>query len=280
MKSHMFHIHKLDDIFLLLNFFSSQGEKWIFRGQSDASWSLKSSLEREFERFSVFDAEKKVQAEQHILEMGTRVLSQEHVFSVQEGDLLETLSFVQHFGGTTRLLDFTDSFAVALFFAVEKYNEQKDASVWCIKRNALRCQIPCLRNRVERRKFADKVFKQEIDHPMVIAFAPFNLNQRIYAQQGLFLMPCSFRFSLEQQLKQMLDTTFSAKDITEANFNLLNEFEYYADRDILLKIDIGKNILQDVLIALRKMNISASTLFPDITGICRDLSLLASGYRI
>ena len=273
MNGFCFHANRLNEILYLLNFFAQQGEKWIFRGQSNAEWPLKSSLERAFEQFNVDDIDNKIRAEQHIIEMGDRTL-RPYVPSFIE-DKLDLLAFIQHFGGITRLLDFTDSFAVALFFASE--TSSSDVSVWCLKRNALRYDKVNLRNRNQRRAFASQIVGQFIEDDSVIAFAPSNLNKRLYAQQGLFLMPCTLRVSTEDLLTQKLGTPFAPQNIFDVDFD---ELEKYSCTAVLLKINVHKTILRDVLVALRKMNVSANHLFPGVSGICRSLSLLASGYRL
>ena len=95
MNGFCFHANRLNEILYLLNFFAQQGEKWIFRGQSNAEWPLKSSLERAFEQFNVDDIDNKIRAEQHIIEMGDRTL-RPYVPSFIE-DKLDLLAFIQHF---------------------------------------------------------------------------------------------------------------------------------------------------------------------------------------
>ena len=193
-------------------------------------------------------------------------------------DKLDLLAFIQHFGGVTRLLDFTDSFPVALFFASESVaTPQDDISVWCLRRDKLRLDNSNLRNRDERREFASQIIEDGLEIDSVIAFAPTVLNERLYAQQGLFIMPCSLKKSLSELLENVLETDFSP------NINPESDWENQKidlENTVLIKFNFKGNIVRDILVALRKMNISADHLFPDITGMCRSLSLLASGYRL
>lgn len=278
MKSLLFKVDTVDKVFLLLDFFARQGETWIFRGQANSKWPLETSLERAFKKFKLTDKNARYAAERHIIEMGDRVLCQYRDISSLIKDKLDLLAFIQHFGGVTRLLDFTDSFPVALFFASESASDSDfDVSVWCLRRDELRRDNINLRNRDKRREFASQILECGLEMDSVIAFAPSVLNARLYAQQGLFVMPCSFEKSLADLLACVLQTDLPANENSESDLGDLNVDSKNA---VLLKFDVDKNILRDVLVALRKLNVSADHLFPDITGICRSLSLLASGYRL
>src|SRR5215813_11900 len=104
---------------------------WVFRGQSNAKWKLKPSLLRHFpenedniERVITIEFDLKKQFE-----------SQYHLHAKPDGRNREGLgevwwwTLMQHYGCPTRLLDWTLSPYVALYFAVEQHHE-KDAAVW------------------------------------------------------------------------------------------------------------------------------------------------------
>src|SRR6476620_5321553 len=100
-----------------LAFLSKALTPFIFRGQSDASWDLTTSLERCFRRFEldlpVFET-----AEHWIL-MGFK--RKYHLYNNHRpsaSDYFEWLSILQHHGCPTRLLDFTMSLYIAAYFAV------------------------------------------------------------------------------------------------------------------------------------------------------------------
>jgi hypothetical protein len=63
-------------------------------------------------------------------------------------DHLGWLSYIQHYGGTTRLLDFTESFYVAVYFAFDSYFDFQDSksvaspTIWCINARMLKDAIP------------------------------------------------------------------------------------------------------------------------------------------
>src|SRR6185436_15221175 len=107
----------------------------VFRGQASQKWGLSTSLERAAELFN-FPKEGLWDQEQRTLyEFKARA----HQFiqsPPQDSEHIEWLSLIQHHGGPTRLLDFTSSFYVAAFFAIESANE--NSSVWAIDRFYLR----------------------------------------------------------------------------------------------------------------------------------------------
>ncbi|MEJ2252317.1 MAG: FRG domain-containing protein, partial [Candidatus Lokiarchaeota archaeon] len=96
---------------------------YVYRGQEDSNWTLKPSLERNIEFFNLEN---------------TRIRDYENnVIQKTESDCpnlnpIERIAKVQHYGGATRLIDFTREYAHALFFAFYNYPESDYASVWII----------------------------------------------------------------------------------------------------------------------------------------------------
>ena len=92
---------------------------WTFRGQQDASWPLSSTLQRsgqEGRKTSVL----LTGVELEIIEAFQRRAHHFLKDPPPSDKRIEWMALLQHFGGTTRLLDFTKSFYVAAFFAVER----------------------------------------------------------------------------------------------------------------------------------------------------------------
>jgi hypothetical protein len=83
---------------------------WVFRGQRDHTWGLKTSLER---LAGPNDAPRRIVVEERILNRFMRQARQHLPFVPHKHDYLAWLSYIQHHGGPTRLLDFTRSFYVA-----------------------------------------------------------------------------------------------------------------------------------------------------------------------
>jgi len=105
---------------------------FIFRGQANARWRLESSLERVVgKRWSEATARK---FEDYSIQ---QFQSKFHLYdreNLQPCTKLAWLAVMQHYGVPTRLLDFTESPYVALYFALEAYpaTEHPDFSVYAI----------------------------------------------------------------------------------------------------------------------------------------------------
>ncbi len=105
-------------------------QAWIFRGQRCEKWTLKSGLERMLTESLLNLA---AETEQLILKQFQRQGHQYISNPPALEDYLEWLALLQHHHGPTRLLDFTHSFYVAMFFAlVDAFEGTQDSAIWCI----------------------------------------------------------------------------------------------------------------------------------------------------
>src|SRR5215475_5389602 len=94
-----------------------QNRQWIFRGQADADWELKSSLYRTFEFTETITElgrgnRKKIARARHEKLALERFINSAHLFfdyQPPEDQALEWLAIMQHYGAPTRLIDFTFS---------------------------------------------------------------------------------------------------------------------------------------------------------------------------
>ena len=177
---------------------------YFFRGQADAKWGLKTSLER---KYSIYCKES--------LESGTKehnIRNDERMFfsnafskaleykeeyaaiqtfrrlsSLPENlSSIEILARMQHYGAATRLLDVTTSFLIALFFALEEYGEQ-DRAVWIFngsffyKNSGLIDRMVCFDLEDEKREaFLSLMSDRENCYNQILDYA----NNYIYPSQG------------------------------------------------------------------------------------------------
>lgn len=111
------------------NHYMTRRDGWAFRGQSDASWPLLSSLPRRLQQNNVHPDQWRQREERAI-----RIFRRKaHVYLPDKSALdddLRCLAMMQHHGAPTRLLDFTKSPFVAAFFALEQ--ARGDAAVYAL----------------------------------------------------------------------------------------------------------------------------------------------------
>src|SRR5690606_1719410 len=95
-------------------------------------------------------------------------------------------------------------------------------------------------------------------------------NERIYRQQGLFVMPTNIEKRFTENLASFLDNIIP----TPINFKRLIDLScsYKQDEFTLLKIRLPQATHKGVLNILREMNINSEILIPDIEGLAKSLN--------
>jgi hypothetical protein len=203
-------------------------------------------------------------------------------YSPKDSDKIEWLSILQHHGGITRLLDFTRSFYVAVYFALES-SVTTDACVWCISMyklmesankglaqwrqayaeyNTLDANDPV---NYDATTMADSfVGISEFNTNVVIPVLPHKLNKRMSTQQGIFLFPTNLSISFIDNLYTML----GASSVTYESFNYFRDDcnNYY-----VIKLIIPQGCHKEIIDDLERMNINAAALFPGLDGYARSL---------
>jgi len=248
---------------------SDRWDGWIFRGQlveqrDPTIPSVRTSLERSMERFGVSSREAR-KIEYKLLRDFKRRCHLVYPYVPADKNKMEWLALFRHFGGPSRLSDWTYSFWVAVFFALDRANvvkHEKDiCEVWAL--NARTCQA-----RAERRfsglkktlKMHGSNFQEEGDALFKITnksglwtMNSFRLNDRLSVQQGAFLVP--------------IDIT---KPFME---NLLAIAPKKIDDDFLAIYRIALNIeqLRECLKGLHRMNLTRASLYPGIDGLAQSL---------
>ncbi len=222
---------------------------WIFRGQSNSSWPLETSFSRFVSEIRKLDGisispVKLYECELDIINEFKRV-SPLFLNDSVTSDVLENLCVMQHYGTPTRLLDFTCSPYIALFFAISE--GVSEAAVFFLKPSTL----------IELNG-SDSIEQSEIENifgenekSQIILYSPAWTSERLHSQQGLFLLPAR------------LDKTFS---------QILSG--YLLDKYSLLKVIIPKALRLDGVRMLLDMNISSGSLFPGLEGFCSSLKNL------
>lgn len=273
------------DTVSVFNAISKKG-LWVFRGVRNFEWSLKTYFEREAEKHEL-DSYYRNTCESNIITAFQRQ-SKQYLQNLPANDeYIDWLALIQHYGGPTRLLDFTYSFYVAVFCALR--NADSKAAVWAINTNSLirvddgiASQIPeigykeiiqkyvSLANNVlnEGQKFNESERKQTV-YPV----EPFFQEQRLAIQQGLFLFPVdietSFMGNLSRAFGAQSDDVFDHENLEEYS---LDDFNKNSAALSLIKIVLSNDLRCEAINQLQHMNISEATLFPGLDGFSRSLT--------
>lgn len=113
------------------------GSTWIYRGQSDAEWQLTSSFQRQAKGYphSIRNHERSLRGKEQAAISSFKAKAWQYVDN-HEMTHLEWLMLMRHHGVPTRLVDFTDSPTIALYFALED-DPKGNFAIWALNRDAM-----------------------------------------------------------------------------------------------------------------------------------------------
>lgn len=274
----------LKQIFSLNRYFLTP---FIYRGQSDSNWNLITSIERCIDKYELHPYT--VGYSNNEKWMLDEFKRKSHLYSdyqIDFNDNFEWLSVMQHHGAPTRLLDFSYSFFIALYFAI--IDSTTDACVWAVNRHILRDNLlrDCKLDYIRKQTLKDEINLKHIKlansllcinnnftiPSTMIPIEAQQYNERLSKQQGLFLMPTNPNISYIDNLKsayKINELNFTTVDIDDLIvFSNKNEFEV----DIqIIKFIIPKDLHRELIGSLKEMNITSEILFPGIDGLAKSL---------
>lgn len=219
---------------------SSRLAKYLFRGQSDAEWGLvpsfgrhckgktiKWSIDREYHMQRLF----KLDAHNHI---------SPPILPSHTNQLELWWSAMQHYGVSTRLLDWSCSPFVAAYFAVSNI-DKKDAAVWIAHPHSVNSNAKS-RYGFNGDNFIDS-FIVEDDSSLLWFYEPSVKTDRMSTQQGWFSVCAN-----------------PMKDHSKAIWDDCEE-------DALHQVIIPHHLKLEFLKQLNFMNISAKSIYPGLDGL-------------
>lgn len=232
--------------------------EWVFRGQANSEWGLTPGIERllptrcKWPGQAFFSQMEKMA--QDDFKRGV------HHF-LEHDDLPSTdlawLSLMQHHGTPTRLLDFTQSPFVSLYFATDgiSFSGEGSSAIWAINWSHVFDVNQVLYRSVTGFSLQDDfwgsdddVYNKAIAFPSSLALVlePFKKNKRLFVQQGTFALTSNFASPFE-------DVLFCS--------------EIYGALDgYVRKINFSNSIGFDVVEMLSSMNINSYTIYPGVDG--------------
>jgi len=238
----------------------NSGPIW-YRGCGKTSYELKPSLYRHKKSNTIEDL---MQLEDRIISRFKQRSVPFHSRSIS--DPWELLFFMQHFGIPTRLLDWTESPLMALFFAVTlaKYKlsvrgipvYENIAAIWIldpVKWNTHAINLKSFKGKIlitddENANAYKPVGDCNAMKEYPIAIYGTHNSQRIVAQRGVFVC---FGKNTDPMETMYLNNAFP--------------------KDCLLKLTISSSKLPHFFDAIHKHGVSDSVVFPDLEGLAREI---------
>jgi len=254
--------------------------RWLFRGQAKTEWTLTSSLERAFESRGIPLVQTDPIEEMMLMDFKSIA----HLFAnnmPKDKDTIGWLTLIRHYGGPTRLLDFTESFYIATYFALDSATEE--CAIWAFNRadymsnvrdviNALCRQLKIkaslsLEQRLD--EILMKAIRGHIHKNYLFTMSPSQRNERQFLQQGLAMIPLNLREGFMGTLLNSFDPPGIMPKETSGIEVGFEEIEHRLLHSKLIKIIITKDAFLDARSDLKQMNINGATLFRGLDGLGR-----------
>lgn len=220
---------------------------YVYRGLSDISYNLKTSLIRLGGPYDVL--------EKHLIRNFSKY-SKQMITNNNLDSFWDVLALAQHFGLPTRLLDWTYSPYIALHFAtanLEKYDV--DGVIWAVNHEKVIDYLPDQLKIILREEGSNK-FTTELLNPVCTSWKEFDALQ--VETFPIFFEPISFDDRIVNQF-----ALFSAMSNAQA---LLNEW-LAQHRDLYFRIIIPSHLKWEVRDKLDQANINERVLFPGLDGL-------------
>jgi len=243
-------------------------KEFIFRGQRNSNWTFESSLQRLCKSMDI-DFKYAHIIEKELTSEFKRRFHQYSNYQPNYNDNFEWFSEMRHHMAPTRLLDWTYSIFIAMYFALEQPCAEEGAAVWALNVKWARDESKKnWSNRGKDEKYLGplnkplkpirypKPFKElfliEPFCPIVCPVTPDHLTQRITAQKGLFLCAGNPNITFDKNIESM---------------------GRFKEDNNIIRLIIPKERRTEYLKRLDSMNINRTTLFPGLDGFSYSLSV-------
>ncbi|MGH7468220.1 MAG: FRG domain-containing protein [Longimicrobiales bacterium] len=222
-----------------------------FRGHGDAQWSLEPGWYRPGMQASGLGAD--YYNEGTLLEQFK--LRAPTYLERQPASDWEWLFLMQHYGLPTRLLDWTESSLIALYFAVRDHPGNGSAAVWVmspwwLNRETFQDYVLFPADDARAEAHAPLRTGAALRGDLPIAITPIRASVRIAAQRGVFTIHGTQRGALDRLAQRRVAGSPCLRRLLIPERNVAN-------------------IRQELAVA----GISESIIFPELSGLCRELKL-------
>jgi hypothetical protein len=233
-----------------------------FRGQPNAIWHLQTKAERgTWADWSVdsgarhYDFVENVMPEDNeetLLREFQREAHNYHVRTPASDDIVDWLALMQHYGAPTRMLDWSRSPYVALYFAMRSHPTES-ATLWAIDMKWLKERSiellhkhgeDCPEDPSAFSGYINRILLNRENSRIIVPASPRELNDRMRIQQGELLCNLRHGFAFSTILLGMM----------------LNPSR--VQRQVVSRIVVKKDKSSEFLEKLRRMKIDEANLFP------------------
>lgn len=214
--------------------FSEESNIW-FRGHASEKYTLDSGLFRA----SVSDVNEIIKIETQLFNYYKNLGYMLH----EEANAWKQLYSMQHHGVKTRLLDWTESFSVALYFAVEGWKSNDNATIWLLKPMQLNKMSRDTENVISPNKINYIDIYKDTNLKSFSIF-PIKNSKRIMAQHGVFTVQGNSHLPLDKEFNHALEKN-----------------------NILKKIVLPQSVRLDAEQFLKLNGVNTFSMFPDLPGL-------------
>ncbi|MDH3890210.1 MAG: FRG domain-containing protein [candidate division Zixibacteria bacterium] len=212
----------------------------FFRGQSDANWRLVPSLGRQY---STAPTENRVY---------NKFMSHGGHLIRPGAESWDILFLMQHHGIPTRLLDWSTSFSVALYFAVKDMKRGGKAAIWILNPYSL------------NEKWYNQRVIANVDDDFEYGYVDFFINAKEVERKEFPADVCAvFGSPLHSRMRSQ-----------RSYFTLHREYDIPLESvhpDVLDKVIINEKCVHEAIRFLTYSGVSEFSLFPDIDGLVRQI---------
>jgi len=235
--------------------------RYLYRGQANSQWDLTPSLIRLAKKSGLLAIPQEIlnleaAALIHFQRQAHLHLSGYDISTVHRQDFCFWWILMQHYGVPTRILDWTRSPFVALYFAIEQ-QEENDGAIWAFHVGSvwkgLKEKYPEYKALPEHEMDQPKFFSETVESLLMLS-ANKQTDRMVAQQTSLTISP------------------YILGDHGEIIKETLSENDYKGD--VLVKLVVPKNLKAEFMRNLMPMNINAQSLFPGIDGLGRSAAEL------
>lgn len=239
-------VRSIDDLMIVIRILlNKRNERLWFRGQQDASWELIPSVQRN-----------DLSSRESYITNDFYIRSKQILPNPPKKDEYSAwLSLMQHYWLPTRLLDWSMSPLIALYFAVEHQDpeiSETDACIWCLYPRSLNEQFG----------FGNLILPSDAYTVQCMLVRAFKDNEIIDAQfEDRIVACCSVQNDLRMYSQQSAFTVHNTKH------RLID----LCDEQLIIKIIIPSSCRNEFLQNLDIFGINQAFIYPDMEHIARDI---------